>query len=224
MFIPHQGGLQTAMGKNDGCQIADAVMRICASTLPRIAEYARAGRVVVFDTETTGCSRRDEICQIAAVEYVEGRRTRTFSVYACPTCDMSPGAEWVHGLSADFLSEHGLAPEEAMHRFFEFLGDDALLVAHNCRFDMRMLAQECSKFALGFSPEGVETCDTIALARHLRPGLRSYALANLIEALGIDGTNSHDALDDALACAGLLFFLLQDLLLPRPPDHSPSLF
>lgn len=183
-------------------------MRICASTLPQIAECARSGRVVVFDTETTGGSDFDEICQIAAVEYVGGVRTRTFGAYVCPTCEMNPWAEGVHGLSLDFLSEHGLAPEDAMRRFFEFLGDNVLLVAHNSRFDMKMLNQECEKFDLCFAPDGIETCDTLALARHLRPGLKSYALANLIDVLGIDGSNSHDALDDALACAGLFFALL----------------
>ena len=185
-------------------------MRISANTVPQIAEYARSGRVVVFDTETTGCSRWDEICQIAAVEYVGGTLARTFNVYVCPTCEMNPWAEAVHGLSQDFLAEHGLAPEEAMRRFFEFLGSDALLVAHNNKFDMRMLNQECEKFDLCFAPDGIETCDTLALARHLRPGLGSYSLANLIEELGIDGSNSHDALDDTLACAGLYFKLLFD--------------
>ena len=183
-------------------------MRICANTLPQIAEYARSGRVVVFDTETTGCSRYDEICQIAAVEYVNGVQTRTFNTYICPSCEMNPWAEGVHGLSLDFLSKHGLAPEEAMRQFFEFLGSDALLVAHNNKFDMRMLNQECGKFDLCFAPDGIETCDTVALARHLRPGLDSYSLANLIEALSIDGINSHDAIDDTLACAGLFFKLL----------------
>jgi DNA polymerase III epsilon subunit-like protein len=183
-------------------------MRISANTVPQIAEYARSGRVVVFDTETTGCSRWDEICQIAAVEYVDGVRARTFSVYVCPTCEMNPWAEAVHGLSLDFLSERGLAPEEAMRPFFEFLGNDVMLVAHNNRFDMRMLRQECNKFELCFAPEGLETCDTLALARQMRPGLVSYSLANLIKALDIDGTNSHDALDDTLACAGLFFKLL----------------
>lgn len=183
-------------------------MRICANTLPQIAEYARSGRVVVFDTETTGCSRYDEICQIAAVEYVNGVQTRTFNSYICPSCEMNPWAEGVHGLSLDFLAKHGLAPEEAMRQFFEFLGSDALLVAHNNKFDMRMLNQECGKFDLCFAPDGIETCDTVALARHLRPGLDSYSLANLIEALRIDGINSHDAIDDTLACAGLFFKLL----------------
>ena len=184
-------------------------MRICANTVPQIAEYARSGRVVVFDTETTGCSRWDEICQIAAVEYVDGVRARTFSVYVCPTCEMNPWAEGVHGLSMDFLSEHGLAPEEAMRQFFDFVGDNALLVAHNARFDLRMVDQECTKFDLCFAPAGNETCDTLALSRHIRPDLKSHALANLIEVLGIDGVNSHDALDDALACAGVFFSLLR---------------
>ena len=183
-------------------------MRICANTLPQIAEYARSGRVVVFDTETTGCSRCDEICQIAAVEYVNGVQTRTFNSYICPSCEMNPWAEGVHGLSLDFLSKHGLAPEEAMRQFFDFLGSDALLVAHNNKFDMRMLNQECGKFDLCFAPERIETCDTVALARALRPGLDSYALAKLIDVLGVDGVNSHDALDDTLACAGVFFAVL----------------
>ena len=96
-----------------------------------------------------------------------------------------------------------------MRQFFEFVGDNALLVAHNAGFDMRMLGQECRKFNLCFAPENVETCDTLALARHLRPDLKSHALANLIEAFGINGVNSHDALDDALACAGVFFSLLK---------------
>ena len=185
-------------------------MRICDNTLPCLAEYARHGRVVVFDTETTGCSRWDEICQIAAAEYVCGELSRTLALYICPTCEMNPWAEEVHGLSLDFLAEHGLAPEEAMRQFFEFVGDNALLVAHNARFDMRMLNQECEKFDLCFAPKGMDTCDTLALARHLRPDLKSHSLASLIEALDIDGVNSHDALKDALACAGVFFALCGD--------------
>ena len=194
-------------------------MRICANTLPRIAEYARSGRVVVFDTETTGGADYDEICQIAAAEYVCGKLSRTLALYICPTCEMNPWAEGVHGLSLDFLSENGMEPEEAMRQFFEFVGEDALLVAHNAPFDLRMLRQECAKFDLAFSPQGVEVCDTLALARQLRPGLESYRLSNLISALGIDGTNSHDALDDTLACAGVFFKMLNS---QKPESLSPS--
>lgn len=154
-------------------------MRKNGTSLETFRQYAASGRMVVFDTETTGCSRYDEICQIAAMEYTCGELTRTFSEYICPTCEMNPHAESVHGLSADFLAGHGISPEEAMRRFFEFLGGDALLVAHNNKFDMRMLSQECEKFDICLFPEGIETCDTLALARQLLPHLDCHALAYL---------------------------------------------
>ena len=165
--------------------------------------------MVVFDTETTGCSCRDEICQIAAVEYVRGEKSRTLKLYICPTCEMNPFAERVHGLSLKFLFRHGLAPETAMRQFFEFVGNDVLLVAHNAKFDLRMVRQECEKFDLDFAPEGLEICDTLALARFCRPDLNCHALGYLIEVLGLEAANSHDALDDAYACAEVFFAVLR---------------
>ena len=199
-------------------------MRISEKNLLRMAAYARNGRVVVFDTETTGCTTYDEICQIAAAEYEHGELSRTFARYICPTCEMNPWAEAVHGLSMDFLSERGLAPEEAMRRFFEFLGSDVLLVAHNNRFDMRMLNQECRKFGLAFAPRGVETCDTLTLSRRLRPDLPSHKLSYLIDALDIDGVNSHDALDDALACAGVFFSFIKEAMAKQNSRGLPGDF
>ena len=197
-------------------------MRISEKNLQRLAEYARNGRVVVFDTETTGCNTYDEICQIAAAEYVHGTRARTFACYICPTCEMNPFAEMVHGLSLDFLHEHGIEPKEAMRQFFEFVGDDVLLVAHNATFDMRMVRQECRKFSLAFAPQGLETCDTLALSRRLRPDLPSHKLSYLIGALGIDGVNSHDALDDALACAGVFFTFLKQAVAKLEQCETPG--
>ncbi len=185
-------------------------MRITAETLPLIAARARGGRVVVFDTETTGGAPWDEICQIAAAEYVGGRLGRTLALYVRPTCRMNPWAQAVHGLSMSFLRENGIAPEEAMERFFRFVGDGALLVAHNAPFDLRMLRQECCKFGLCYEPCGIETCDTVVLSRRLRPDLPNHRLATMVEALRIPAAATHDALDDALACAGVFFRLLED--------------
>ena len=103
-----------------------------------------------------------------------------------------------------------------MRQFFEFVGDDVLLIAHNATFDMRMVRQECRKFDIPFTPRGVETCDTLALSRRLHPELYSHRLAYLINALGIDGVNSHDALDDACACAGVFFRLVAEACPPLP--------
>ena len=135
-----------------------------------------------------------------------------------------PFAEMVHGLSLDFLHERGLEPEEAMRQFFEFVGDDVLLVAHNATFDMRMVRQECRKFGLAFAPRGVETCDTLTLSRRLRPDLPSHKLSYLIGALDIDGVNSHDALDDALACAGVFFSFIKETMAKQNSRALPGDF
>ena len=68
------------------------------------SEFATSGRVVVFDTETTGGSCSDEICQLAAAEYVNGRLERTMNVYIRPTCEMNPWAEQIHGISTSMAS------------------------------------------------------------------------------------------------------------------------
>ena len=183
----------------------------CRASRRALAEYAaRAanGRVVVFDTETTGCGNNDEIVEIAAVEYINGERTRDFCVYVNPSCPIDPRAEAVHGLTKAFLEVNGVAPQEALERFFDFLGGNVLAVAHNIRFDTRMVRNECRKFGYAAAPEGVSFCDTLALAKKLVPGLAHYRLGTLVEALGLDGENTHDALDDTLACAELFFNLV----------------
>ena len=88
-------------------------MRITPAVLESFSARAKCGRVVAFDTETTGGSPWDEICQIAAAEYDGGALSRTLALYVRPTCPMNPWAEAVHGLSDAFLRENGIAPEEA---------------------------------------------------------------------------------------------------------------
>lgn len=178
--------------------------------------------MVVFDTETTGLSSDDEIVQIAAVEYVGGERVRTLSCYVAPTCAMTPGAEAVHGLSLDFLRANGIAPVEALDRFFAFLGRDALLVGHNIPFDLRMLRNECRKFEYEADLEGLATADTVSLAKRLVPGLPKYGLARLIATLGIEGANTHDALDDTLACGALFFHLVRRIPTDEEYGYEPA--
>ena len=80
-------------------------MRINSHTLPLIAARAKAGRVVAFDTETTGGTAWDEICQIAAAEFIDGTLARTMAVYVRPMCPMNPWAEAIYVNSHDALDD-----------------------------------------------------------------------------------------------------------------------
>lgn len=193
--------------------------RITDEALANYRVHATGGRMVVFDTETTGIIRDDEIIQLSAAEYVCGELKRTLNLYVVPPCMIHPEAESVHHITMSFLNEHGIPPCEALDRFFEFLGRDALLVAHNIHFDFRMLQNECRKFEYVADPDELSFCDTVALARKLVPGLPHYNLSTLIEALGIEGENSHNALDDTLSCGSLFFNLVR-----RVPDAGEYVY
>lgn len=183
--------------------------RITQDALRQYVRYAEQGRVVVFDTETTGTSNADEIIQLAAAEYVCGNLERTLDLYLIPSCPIRPQAEAVHHITLPFLLEHGINPPEALERFFDFLGGNVLLVGHNIHFDFRMLQNSCRKYDVGFQPNEVSFCDTIAFSKKMVPGLDHYRLGCLVEALGLSGVNSHNALDDTLACAELFFDLVR---------------
>lgn len=185
-------------------------MRDRADSLFDSLHRAICGRVIIFDTETTGMSNVDEICQIAAVEYMHGTLARSMDEYLVPSCRMNPWAEGAHGLSMEFLRRNGIHPANGLGRFVGFIDGCDLLVAHNLPFDLRMLKNGCVKYGVHHAWDGERTCDTLALARQMHPEFECHALWHLIDALGVDGTNSHDALDDARACAEVFFKLVNE--------------
>lgn len=176
--------------------------------ISRYCEYAKRGKVVVFDTETTGVGASDEVCQIAAVEYERGVRARSLNEYLRISFPMPYYAESIHGISDEFLAEHGIEPMEGLSRFFELVKGDALLVAHNAKFDIRMIAGTCAKNGMEGLPEDAFICDTWRLAKKVMPGLENYQLGTLIDKFHVNAVNSHDAMDDVLGCAGVFFRLV----------------
>ena len=177
-------------------------------TIARYGDYAQHGGVVVFDTETTGLDDGDEVCQIAAARYENGTLTQSLNEYLKISFPMPPQAEEVHGVSDAFLAVHGLDPDVGLRKFFDLLHGDVLVVAHNARFDKRMIGGMCKKYGVENRIEEKFTCDTWSLAKTVMPGLENYKLCTLVERLGVDGENTHDAFDDANACAGVFFGLL----------------
>lgn len=178
--------------------------------IPTYREIAKTGRVIVFDTETTGLTSNDEVVQIAAIEYVKGVKTRTFSVYLRPSVPLNPEAAAVNGLTDEFLREHGHEPKEVLEHFVDFVGENCLLVAHNLPFDLRMIEQGFKKYGVRGNGKKVLGCDTRNFVKEMNyPGIPSHHLRVCVDYFALDAKNSHEALDDADAC-GKLFFKLVD--------------
>ena len=155
-------------------------------------------REIVFDTETTGLDpvQGHRLVEIGCVELLNRFPTgRTFHKYVNPQRDMPIEAFNVHGLSIEFLRQHGLFHEIA-EEFLDFVAD-APLVAHNGYFDLAFVNSE-----LDLSKRPVfardRIIDTLMLARRKHPGV-SNKLDDLCARYKIDNSKrtKHGALLDA---------------------------
>jgi len=182
--------------------------------LEEFAKDINGGRVVVFDTETTGLNtERDDIIQIAGVEIIDGEIGDTFEVYIDTDRDLSESQK-VHKISKEFLSNNAIDKIEALNRFLEFVGDSPL-IAHNLTYDIDILNHNLKRVGIG-GLNGNRLYDSIDIAKRLYPMQKSYRLEYLIELFGIEGVNSHNALDDVKATANLIKFLLSKIDETKP--------
>jgi DNA polymerase-3 subunit epsilon len=154
-------------------------------------------REIVLDTETTGLDplAGHRVVEVGCIELMNMVATgRTFHAYFNPEMLMPAGAQDVHGLSDEFLSDKPRFAER-VEEFLEFVGD-AQLVIHNAQFDIGFLNAElerCSK------PKLVNAyVDTVSVARKKFPGQRA-SLDALCERFGIDNSSrtKHGALLDS---------------------------
>ncbi len=164
------------------------------------------GRIVVFDTETTGLdTENDDIIQIAAVEIVKGKPGKSFECYFATDKDLSP-TQTIHNISNEHLEQKATNKKEGLNAFLDFIADDALL-AHNIRYDYSILNSNLLRVGLNMVDQEVNPlfC-TLILTRQLCK-LPSYKLGNILTSLGLEGDNSHDAMDDTKATVNLALYL-----------------
>ena len=161
---------------------------------------------VVFDLETTGLSpTRDRICELGAVRVRGLELVDSFQSLVNPGIALPEPVARLTGLRQQELRT---APSAAavVRQFLGFAGD-ALLVAHNARFDQRFLEQHLLAL-YGRRLSEAPLC-TAALARRLLEGRRRrVGLASLANFFGVPTSPCHRALPDAEATAQVLVHLI----------------
>lgn len=186
-------------------------------------------REIVFDTETTGLepTRGDRVVEIGAVELFNHLPTgNTFHKYINPERAMPKEAFDIHGLGDDFLRDKPKFAEIAKP-FLDFIGKDAVLIAHNADFDMRFINAELAQCNLPPIPAS-RALDSAALARRKFPGSPA-SLDALCRRFGIDNSarDYHGALLDSQLLAEVYLELIggrqPDLVLDQPArDAAPA--
>jgi len=133
---------------------------------------------ILFDTETTGNTESDRICQIA-IGILGTESTKYICEYCKPEVSISFHAMAVHGITpekiADKLSFSTLYSAQILK---SMNSQNNVIIAHNATFDIDMLKKEGIEWVGG-------VIDTLRCAKHLLPDEESYALQYLRYSLGI---------------------------------------
>ncbi|MFP4056912.1 MAG: helicase C-terminal domain-containing protein [Candidatus Brocadiia bacterium] len=169
------------------------------------AASGRQGRPMVFvDLETTGLDEAaDEIIEFAAVRPVPGGPPQEFSRLAHPGRPLPLAITRLTGITEADL--RGQPPSRAgLAEFIRFVGDD-VLVAHNAPFDQAFLRRKSDGYVQN------RFIDTLELSRILFPTLEYHDLDTVAEALGLQVSGRHRALEDARLVAALWERLLERL-------------
>ncbi len=147
-------------------------------------------KTIFFDTETTGNTEKDFLCQIA---YKAGNES--FTEMYKPPMKIPPEASAVHHISNRMIEDKPSFAESGdltkIKKLFE--DTDSVVVAHNAPFDLMMIKKE------SIVPK--QFICTLRLARYLDPDekIERYNLQYLRYLLDLDDTaQAHDAMGDVV--------------------------
>lgn len=150
------------------------------------------GAWVALDVETTGISpARHHMTELAAI------------------CFDSAGTQQEYQLRfsrSDFSASVNRQARKGLVALLPVLKAPATIVAHNAVFDLAFVSEALR--ALGVATVGLNACCTLRLAHKAFPGLSSYALPRLMEAISMPHGPSHNALSDARAVIDLFRVLV----------------
>jgi len=158
----------------------------------------------IIDVETTGTGASyGKITEIAIVLHNGEAVTETYTTLINPECNIPWNITRLTGITNDMVAN---APKfyEVAKKIVE-LTSGRIFVAHNAQFDYSFVKEEFKRLGYDFKRK---TICTVKLGRKLLPGHRSYSLGNICADLGIQITDRHRAIGDALATAKLFDILI----------------
>ncbi|NMM46689.1 CBS domain-containing protein [Rhodospirillaceae bacterium KN72] len=171
--------------------------------------------VVVLDTETTGLDTvKDRVIEIGAYRPTPGKSATEDDVFAAlvdPGIAIPEASTRIHGITdKDTAGELGFG--DAMRAFTDWAGP-SIIVGYSIGFDIAILKAEHDRHGLPW--RAPRSLDVRHLVQVLAPNLPNPSIETTAEWLGVDVTNRHRALGDAMVTARLFHALI-----PKLRDHG----
>ncbi len=163
---------------------------------------------VVFDTETTGLnpSQGDRIVSISGVR-VRGTKVLkadTFHALVNPGMKIPPISISIHKITDEMVTDAPIAGK-VLPKFVEWVGD-AVLVAHNAAFDIKMLEVETTRAAQPMVENQV--LDTLFISYGVHGDHEGHNLEAMALRMGVEVEGRHTSLGDAKTTAQIFVRML----------------
>ena len=152
-------------------------------------KWHELGPFTVFDFETTGMSPVcDRVVELAALRIEADGEESGFHRLVDPGRPIPPAVSCIHHITDDMVA--GAPRFAAVAREFLDFAEGSTLVAHNAIFDLGFLQEGLARCGLPLWRG--KTLDSLKLARRCFPGLASYRLQNLRQALRLEDEPGND--------------------------------
>jgi DNA polymerase III epsilon subunit-like protein len=171
--------------------------------------------LVALDLETTGLDRYggDSICRVTLIG-VNGAGEVVGSgidELVIPTTAMNPGALKSHGLTVEFLEQHGSPPNEVLPKVLDkiqtCIDRDFPICIFNALFDVPFLISAVRRSELGRAVPPFPVLDAWLIMRHI--GQEWFSLnSTMLELFDEAQPKPHDSKWDATASARAIFELV----------------
>lgn len=160
----------------------------------------------VVDAETTGRSdKADDITEISAIKYRNGKEVATFSTLVKSPNEILPFVVRLTGITDEMIEPAPLI-NSIIVDLVEFISDD-LILGHDVNFDYGLINEAYERVS-GIELQN-ERYDTLKLARCLIEDSENHKLETLCEYFSIPRINGHRALDDSRQTAKLYFKIVE---------------
>lgn len=173
-------------------------------------------KTLIFDTETTGFPSNNaplsdpiqpHLIQLAALLTTEDEILQQFdTIIKCPI-EVPEGAFKVHGISMEKSQREGISLRTALAAFNDLLVSADRLVAHNMRFDLKMMQIAYARAGMSTTLEEISKACTMKTVTPImkREGKRWTLDSSYRHFVDSEGFSSaHDAGADTMACFKLL--------------------
>ena len=171
--------------------------------------------IVVFDVESTGVDTlTDEIIQIAAIRLDKTGNIKEKFMHLLKLKDKTTVGDsvWIHHFTDEQLQQQGEEPETVLAAFLSFI-QGAVLVGHNVSYDIHILKSYLGRLHMA-QPQYLTYYDTLDIFRRFHPNLKNHTLEYLGRYFHVTHRSSHDAADDILATAELLWYAVSHDIRP----------